>query len=119
MNKYEEHLRWLDGEIQHMFAVSDAIKEIKNNPTKYPEFDFWKPGYDAEGWAENALVTYTKLMGGAYERLPIVHKLVIVRHYRKRAQKWRKDGKGHLLETEEFAKEVIGLVKELHPEFFE
>ena len=115
---YSAHILSLEKELSNMFAVSDAIREIKNNPAKYPEFDFWKPGYDAEKWTEDALVTYNELMGGKFADTPIVNKLVIVRHYRKLAQKWRKTSKGHLIATKEFAEELVNLVVSLHPELF-
>ena len=118
MNEYESHIRSLEEELSRMFAVSDAIQEIKDNPDKYPEFDFWKPGYDAEGWTEKALVTYDEIMGDKCKDASIVVKLVIVRHYRKLAQKWRKTSKGHLIATKEFAEELVNLVVSLHPELF-
>lgn len=118
MNKYEQHIDWLVSELENMFAMQDAIRTIKDNPEKYPEFDFWVPGYDAEGWAEKAIETYSKLMGDSFKNEPIVFKLIVVRHYRKLAQKWRKAGKGDLLESEEFAVEVVNIVKKHHPEYF-
>ena len=118
MNEYESCLCSLEEKLSQLFAVNNAIREIKNNPDKYPEFDFWKPGYDAEEWTEKALVTYKEIMGDQFENTSIVVKLIIVRHYRKLAQKWRKASKGHLLSTKEFAEELVNLVVGLHPELF-
>lgn len=105
-------------QLSNMIEVSSAIREIKDNPTKYPEFDFWVPGYDAEGWTEKAITDYDKIMEGNLSNVPTVFKLIVMRHYRKLSQKWRKAGKGSLINTTEFAEELARIVKELHPEFF-
>jgi hypothetical protein len=101
-----------------MVEVSSAVSEIKNNPAKYPEFDFWIPGYDAEGWTEKAIEDYDKVMEGSFGNAPTIFKLILMRHYRKLSQKWRKAGKGSLINSTEFAEELAYAVKKLHPEFF-
>lgn len=115
MNYYENHINSLVDEIAAMFAVSDAIKEIKNNPGKYPEFDFWVPGYDAEGWAEKAIKDFDKIVP-EFRNAPAVFKLVTMRHYRKLAQMYRKSGKKELVGSEQHASDTVRMVKELHPE---
>ena len=118
MYDYESHMNSALEQLSHMLEVSYAIDEIKNNKSKYPEFDFWIPGYDAEGWAEKAIKDYGKVMEGSLDNAPVVFKLIMMRHYRKLSQKWRKAGKGDLISSAEFATELAGIVKELHPEFF-
>jgi hypothetical protein len=105
-------------QLSNMLAIDSAISEIKENKSKYPEFDFWVPGYDAEGWAEKAIKDYNKIMEGNFDNTPIVFKLIVMRHYRKLSQKWRKAGKGDSINSTEFAEELARVVKELHPEFF-
>lgn len=111
-------ISFIADKLSHMVEVDSAIREIKNNPTKYPEFDFWVPGYDAEGWTKKAIVDYDKIMEGNLSNAPTVFKLIVMRHYRKLSQKWRKAGKGSLIDSTEFAEELAHIVKELHPDFF-
>lgn len=117
MNPYEQHLDYIAGQFSHMLAVSDAIKEIKNNPGKYPEFDFWVPGYDVDGWAEKAIKDFDKLIP-EFRNSPIVFKFIVMRHYRKLNQMYRKNGKKELVGSEQHAKDVLQVVKKLHPEYF-
>lgn len=112
-NVYEN----LMDKLANMFAVSDAIKEIKNNPAKYPEFDFWVPGYDAEGWTEKAIKDFDELVP-EFSKVPIVFKLIFMRHYRKLGQTYRKKGKKELVGSKQFCVDVILTIKKLHPEFF-
>ena len=117
-NYYEDYMNSALAQLSNMLEVSYAVDEIKNNKGKYPEFDFWVPGYDADGWAEKAIADYSKVMEGNFDNAPTVFKLIIMRHYRKLSQKWRKAGKGELINGTEFATELVYVVKELHPEFF-
>lgn len=117
MNEYEKHLKSLEDELANMFAVSNAIKEIKSNPGKYPEFDFWVPGYDAEGWTEKAIKDFDELVP-ELRKQPVVFKLCVVRHYRKLGQMYRKDGRKELVGGAQHAQDTIWTVKKLHPEFF-
>lgn len=118
MFDYEGYMNSALEQLSHMLEISNAVSEIKNNKSKYPEFDFWVPGYDAEGWAEKAIKDYSKVMEGNFDNAPAVFKLIVMRHYRKLSQKWRKAGKGDLINSTEFAEELARIVKELHPEFF-
>lgn len=118
MFDYENYMNSALEQLSHMLEISNAVSEIKNNKSKYPEFDFWVPGYDAEGWAEKAIKDYSKVMEGNFDNAPAVFKLIVMRHYRKLSQKWRKAGKGDLINSTEFANELAYIVKELHPEFF-
>lgn len=118
MYNYESYMNSALEQLSHMLEVSHAVDEIKNNKSKYPEFDFWVPGYDAEGWAEKAIKDYSKVMQGNFDNAPAVFKLIVMRHYRKLSQKWRKAGSGNLIDSTEFATELVCIVKKLHPEFF-
>ena len=115
-NYYEDYMNSALAQLSNMLEVSYAVSEIKDNREKYPEFDFWTPGYDANGWAEKAIADYSKIMEGDLENAPTVFKLVVIWHYRKLSQKWRKAGKGDFINSTEFATELANLVKELHPE---
>lgn len=117
-NYYESYMNSALERLSHMLEVSHAVDEIKNNKDKYPEFDFWVPGYDANGWAEKAINEYSKVMGGCLDNAPAVFKLVVMRHYRKLSQKWRKAGNEDFINSTKFAEELAHSVKELHPEFF-
>lgn len=117
MDFYEEHLKSLEDELAAWSARRDAINEIKNNPVKYPEFDFWKPGYDAEGWAEKAIKDFDKLVP-ELRKQPVVFKLCVMRCYRKLAQQYRKAGDKNLVDSKQHAEDTIWTVKKLHPEFF-
>ncbi len=118
MYDYKSETLSIVDKLTRMIEVSSAISEIKNNPAEYPEFDFWVPGYDAEGWAEKAIADYSKLVGESLGNPPVVFKLIIVRHYRKLSQMWRKAGKGNLIGSTEFCEDLAFTVKKLHPEFF-
>ncbi len=118
MNPYEQHIKNLEDELAAWSAKNDAIKEIKNNPGKYPEFDFWKPGYDAEGWVEKAIKDFDEMADDKMKKMPVVFKLCAMRHYRKLGQMYRKGGKKDLVDTLQHWTDVMQAVKKLHPEFF-
>ena len=115
MNYYEDHINGLMEELSRAFAVDNAIKEIKNNPGKYPEFDFWVPGYDAEGWAEKAIKDFDKI-APELRNAPAVFKLITMRHYRKLGQMYRKSGRKELVGSKQHANDTVWMVKKLHPE---
>ncbi len=117
MNYYEECLDGIMGELAAWSARRDAINEIKNNTSKYPEFDFWVPGYDAEGWAEKAIKDFDELVP-EFRKEPVVLKLCVMRHYRKLGQMYRKTGRKELVGSKQHAEDTIWGVKKLHPEFF-
>lgn len=117
-NYYESYMNSALEQLSQMLEISCAVDEIKNNKGKYPEFDFWIPGYDADGWAKKAIEDYSKVMEGNFDNATTVFKLIFMRHYRKLSQKWRKAGKGDLINSIEFATELAYVIKELHPEFF-
>lgn len=117
-NYYEDYMKSALAQLSSMLEVSHAVSEIKNNPAKYPEFDFWVPGYDAEGWTKKAIADYDKVVGEGLDNVPTVFKLIIMRHHRKLSQKWRKARKANLINSDEFAIELANAVKMLHPEFF-
>lgn len=117
MYDYDAHIRNLVNEIDAELGIYYAVKEIKNNPSKYPEFDFFKPGYDAYAWAEKAAQDFFKLIP-EFRDSPVVFKLIVMRHYRKLGQMYRKTDRKELVGSEQFWNDVVLVVKKLHPEFF-
>jgi hypothetical protein len=118
MYDYKSEMNSIVDQLSNMLAISSAIKEIKDNKSKYPEFDFWVPGYDAEGWAEKAINDYSRVVGDSLGNVSIVFKLVVMRHYRKLSQMYRKAGKGHLIDSDEFAEDLAFTIQKLHPQWF-
>lgn len=116
MNFYENHLNGLTRQVSQLFAINGAIRTIKDNPGKYPEFKFWAPGYDAEGWTDKAISDFNELMPDLRQS-SIIFKLVFMRHYRKLSQKFHKNKKADFIGGTEFCEELVRNIIDAHPEF--
>ena len=112
MNTYQDVHNHIIGSYAKYLEISSAIRTIKNNPEKYPEFSFFVPGYDAEGWAEKAIDDFDFIVG--LDDTPVIFKMLVMRYYRKTAQKWRKAGKNPSPQNEDFMNEVLTEMANVH-----
>lgn len=119
MYDYDAHIKNLVNEIDAELGIYYAVKEIKNNPSKYPEFDFFKPGYDAEGWAKKAVQDFNEMSDVEMKKMPVKFKLIVMRHYRKLGQTYRKTDRKELVGTLQHWEDVFWVTKKLHPELFQ